>query len=131
LLLALGVLVNPGDEWLLPDPGYPCNRHFVRMLEGRRFHSRRQPPNYQPTATQVRPHGPADQGLMLVASPANPTGTLLDRRSLASLADVVAAQRHLLVDEIYHGLTYGVDAMSALAISDDISSSTASPSTSA
>jgi aspartate/methionine/tyrosine aminotransferase len=35
LLLALGVLVNPGDEWLLPDPGYPCNRHFVRMLEGR------------------------------------------------------------------------------------------------
>jgi aspartate/methionine/tyrosine aminotransferase len=35
LLLALGVLVNPGDEWLMPDPGYPCNRHFVRLLEGR------------------------------------------------------------------------------------------------
>ena len=40
LLLALGVLVNPGDEWLLPDPGYPCNRHFLRLLEGKRSRCR-------------------------------------------------------------------------------------------
>jgi aspartate/methionine/tyrosine aminotransferase len=57
----------------------------------------------------------------MLASPANPTGTMLDNRSLASLAAVVAAcNGTLLVDEIYHGLTYGVDAASALAISDDI-----------
>jgi aspartate/methionine/tyrosine aminotransferase len=122
LLLALGVLVNPGDEWLLPDPGYPCNRHFVRMLEGRPVSLQvGAESNYQPTVHQVETSwSRRTRGLML-ASPANPTGTMLDNRSLASLAAVVAAcNGTLLVDEIYHGLTYGVDAASALAISDDI-----------
>jgi aspartate/methionine/tyrosine aminotransferase len=122
LLLALGVLVNPGDEWLLPDPGYPCNRHFVRMLEGRPVALPVGPDsNYQPTATQVdQAWCDRTRGLML-ASPANPTGTLLDRDALASLAEVAAKRSGtLLVDEIYHGLTYGVDATSALAISEDI-----------
>jgi aspartate/methionine/tyrosine aminotransferase len=122
LLLALGVLVNPGDEWLLPDPGYPCNRHFVRLLEGRPVALPVGPDsNYQPTAPQVdQAWCDRTRGLML-ASPANPTGALLDRDALASLA-AVAAKRSgtLLVDEIYHGLTYGVDATSALAISEDI-----------
>jgi aspartate/methionine/tyrosine aminotransferase len=122
LLLALGVLVNPGDEWLLPDPGYPCNRHFVRMLEG-------QPlplpvdaeSNYQPTFQQVEASWTRRTRGLMLASPANPTGTMLDSGSLASLAAVVKARNGtLLVDEIYHGLTYGVDAASALAISDDI-----------
>jgi aspartate/methionine/tyrosine aminotransferase len=122
LLLALGVLVNPGDEWLLPDPGYPCNRHFVRMLEGRPVALPVGPDsNYQPTAPQVdQAWCDRTRGLML-ASPANPTGTLLDRDALASLATVAAKRSGtLLVDEIYHGLTYGVDATSALAISEDI-----------
>jgi len=122
LLLALGVLVNPGDEWLLPDPGYPCNRHFVRMLEGCPVALPVGPESgYQPNAGQVdQAWGDRTTGLML-ASPANPTGTLLTREALSSLAGVVARRNGtLLVDEIYHGLTYGVDAASALAISDDI-----------
>ena len=122
LLLALGVLVNPSDEWLLPDPGYPCNRHFVRLLEGTPVSlAVEAAANYQPTAEQVATAwGTRTRGL-LVASPANPTGTLLDSKTLASLANTVAAHGGtLLVDEIYHGLTYGVDAESALAISDDI-----------
>jgi aspartate/methionine/tyrosine aminotransferase len=121
LLLALGALVDPGDEWLLPDPGYPCNRHFVRLLEGLPVSlAVDATTNYQPTATQVEASWTDRTRGLLVASPANPTGTLLDRQTMASLADTVA--RHggtLLVDEIYHGLTYGVDAMSALAISDE------------
>ncbi|MDP2824213.1 MAG: pyridoxal phosphate-dependent aminotransferase [Sulfuritalea sp.] len=122
LLLALGVLVNPGDEWLLPDPGYPCNRHFVRLLEGRPVSlAVEAASNYQPTAEQLAASWTDQTRGLLVASPANPTGTLLDAETLASLANTVAARGGtLLVDEIYHGLTYGVDAESALAISDDI-----------
>jgi aspartate/methionine/tyrosine aminotransferase len=122
LLLALGVLVNPGDEWLLPDPGYPCNRHFVRLLEGRPVSLAVDPvSNYQPTATQVATSWTDHTRGLLVASPANPTGTLLDPKTMAALAGIVANRGGtLLVDEIYHGLTYGVDAMSALAISDEV-----------
>lgn len=122
LLLALGVLVNPGDEWLLPDPGYPCNRHFVRLLEGSPISlAVGAAANYQPTAEQVAASWTARTRGLLVASPANPTGTLLDARSLAALANTVTDHGGtLLVDEIYHGLSYGVDAESALAISDDV-----------
>jgi len=122
LLLALGVLVSPGDEWLLPDPGYPCNRNFVRLLEGKPVALPvTAAANYQPTALQVAASWTAGTRGLLVASPANPTGTLLDLVTLTSLADTVNARGGtLLVDEIYHGLTYGIDAESALAISDDI-----------
>lgn len=122
LLLALGVLVSPGDEWLLPDPGYPCNRHFVRLLEGLPVSlAVNADTDYQPTATQVEASWTGRTKGLLVASPSNPTGTMLDRQAIASLADTVARRAGtLLVDEIYHGLTYGVDAVSALAISDEV-----------
>jgi aspartate/methionine/tyrosine aminotransferase len=122
LLLALGVLVNPGDEWLLPDPGYPCNRNFVRLLEGRPVAlAVDAASNYQPTATQLAANWTDRTKGLVVASPANPTGALLDSETMASLAGVVAQRGGtLLVDEIYHGLTYGVDAISALAISDEV-----------
>jgi aspartate/methionine/tyrosine aminotransferase len=121
LLLALGVLVNPGDEWLLPDPGYPCNRHFVRLFEGLPVSlAVNATTNYQPTAILVEKSWSDRTRGLLVASPANPTGTLLDLQTMASLTDTVARRDGtLLVDEIYHGLTYGVDAMSALTISDE------------
>lgn len=122
LLLALGMLVNPGDEWLLPDPGYPCNRHFVRLLEGRP-----QPlavnaeGNFQPTVGAVaRSWRPTTKGLM-IASPANPTGTLIDPHELAAIARLVNRNGgSLIVDEIYHGLTYDGDAKTALTLEEDV-----------
>ncbi len=122
LLLALGVLVNPGDEWLLPDPGYPCNRHFVRLLEGKPVSLAVEAmTNYQPTAEQLAESWTARTRGLLVASPANPTGTLIAPGAMATLAAAVATRGGtLLVDEIYHGLTYGVDATSALALSEDV-----------
>ncbi|MBI3524039.1 MAG: pyridoxal phosphate-dependent aminotransferase [Betaproteobacteria bacterium] len=123
LLLALGALIDPGDELLLPDPGYPCNRHFTRLFEGRPTPLNVGPENhYQPTAAQVAAAWtPRTRGL-LAASPANPTGALLDRSRLAALWQTVAERGGaLLVDEIYHGLTYGGrSAETALAISDEI-----------
>lgn len=122
LTLALACLAEPGCEWLLPDPGYPCNRHFVRVFEGRPVSLPVGPEtNFQPTPALVEAAwGPQTAGLM-VASPANPTGTMLDADQLAALAETVRArQGHFIVDEIYHGLHYHGVAATALAAGNDI-----------
>ncbi|MDT3736609.1 MAG: pyridoxal phosphate-dependent aminotransferase [Denitratisoma sp.] len=122
LLLALAALLDPGDELLLPDPGYPCNRHFVRMLEGvPRALFVGPETGYQPTAVLVAQNWTARTRGLLVASPANPTGTLIAPSKMAGLAACVAERGGaLLVDEIYHGLTYDCDAQTALSLSDEI-----------
>lgn len=122
LMLALGALISPGDEWLLTDPGYPCNRHFVRLLEGiPRPLDVDASTGYQPTAEKVGAGWTARTRGVLVASPNNPTGTLIPPARLAQLWQATRARGGvLIVDEIYHGLTYGVDAETALAISDEI-----------
>lgn len=118
LLLASALLVDPGKHWLLADPGYPCNRHFLRLVEGGAQLVPVGPENgYQLTADLVDRYWDESCVGALVASPANPTGTILDKRQLAALSQSVAAKGgHLLVDEIYHGLTYGVDAPSVLEV---------------
>ncbi|MRR50368.1 MAG: pyridoxal phosphate-dependent aminotransferase [Rhodocyclaceae bacterium] len=122
LMLALGVLIARDDEWLIPDPGYPCNRHFVRLLEGRPVSlAVDAATNWQPTGAQVDAAWGSRTRALLVASPANPTGTLIGRERMAELWSVVSRRSGTLVaDEIYHGLTYGCDAQTALAVSDRI-----------
>lgn len=121
LLLAASLLVDPGKHWLLADPGYPCNRHFLRLVEARgclvpvTAASR-----YQLTPELVSRYWSEDSVGALLASPANPTGTLLHPAELAALSQAVRAKGgHLVVDEIYHGLTYGVEATTALAVDDE------------
>jgi aspartate/methionine/tyrosine aminotransferase len=122
LLLALGALTSPGDEWLLADPGYPCNRHFVRFCEGvPRALAVDASTGFQPTPEKVGAGWTAHTKGLLVASPANPTGTLIDPSELARLRQAVASRGGtLIVDEIYHGLTYGLDAPTALALDEDV-----------
>lgn len=122
LLLALGALINPGDEVLMTDPGYPCNRHFVRTFEGRaRAIQVDASTAYQPTADMIRNHWTDHCRAALLATPANPTGTIIAPAELAAIHDAVTGCGGvLLVDEIYHGLTYGFDADTALALGDDI-----------
>jgi len=121
LLLASSLLVDPGRHWLLADPGYPCNRHFLRLVEGAAQLVPVGPEGrYQLTAELVERHWERDSVGALVASPANPTGTVLRRDELLALSRAVKARDgHLVVDEIYHGLTYGMDATSALEVDDD------------
>lgn len=121
LLLASALLVDPGKHWLLADPGYPCNRHFLRLVEGAAQLVPVGPDSrYQLTPALLDAHWNADSVGALVASPANPTGTLLDRAELAALAQALRARGgHLVVDEIYHGLSYGVDAPSVLEVDDE------------
>ncbi len=121
LLLAASLLVDPGKHWLLADPGYPCNRHFLRLVEGAAQLVPVGPEErYQLTARAVADCWNADSVGALLASPANPTGTLLSAAELASLSQALKARGgHMVVDEIYHGLTYGVDASSVLEVDDD------------
>jgi len=121
LLLASSLLVDPGKHWLLADPGYPCNRHFLRLVEGAAQLVPVGPEvRYQLTPDLVARHWDHDSVGALVASPANPTGTLLSRNELAGLSQALKARGgHLVVDEIYHGLTYGVEAASVLEVDDE------------
>jgi len=120
LLLASSLLVDPGRHWLLADPGYPCNRHFLRLVEGGAQLVPVGPDTaYQLTPSLVEQHWSADSVGALVASPANPTGTVLSADELAALSKTLHARGgHVVVDEIYHGLTYGLDAPSVLQVDD-------------
>ena len=119
LQLIFGVLINPGDEVLMADPGYPCNRHFVRLFEGEaRLIPVDATTGYQLTAELVQRHWTPRTRAVLIASPSNPTGTLASVDEMARIARLVdGLDGCLVVDEIYLGLTYGTDAISALACS--------------
>jgi len=121
LLLASALLVDPSKHWLLADPGYPCNRHFLRLVEGDAQLVPVGPEsNYQLTPELVERHWNQDSVGALLASPANPTGSVLGREQLAGLSSALRARGgQLLVDEIYHGLTYGLDAPSVLEVDDE------------
>lgn len=116
LLTASALYVDPGDEILVPDPGYPGYRHFVRAFEGVAKPLAVAPAsNYQPTLEMVRAAwGPRTKGLLL-GSPSNPTGTLISADELKKISFFVAEKGGvLLVDEIYQGLVYGTEPCSAV-----------------
>jgi aspartate/methionine/tyrosine aminotransferase len=122
LNLAFACLADPGSEWLMTNPGYPCNRHIIRSYEGLPVGIPVGPEsNFQPTPELLAQHWTTNTAGLLVASPANPTGTLLDLDQIRNLANFVRQRDgHFLVDEIYHGLTYEMDAPTACAAGDDI-----------
>jgi len=118
LALALGALVDADREILLPDPSYPCNRNFAAAFGARvRLLPCGPDAGFQPTAAQVAAAWGERGAALLLASPANPTGTSVSRRQLADIAEVARARDGaLLVDEIYHGLVYGHPAWTALSV---------------
>jgi aspartate/methionine/tyrosine aminotransferase len=122
LLMAMGAVLSPGDEVLMTDPGYPCNRHFVRAMEGRAMGIPVDASTaYQLTDELVRKHWTAKTAAVLIASPSNPTGTLINHAELRRIHSTVRERGGvLMVDEIYHGLTYGQKDRTALDIADDL-----------
>ena len=108
LLLIMALALDRDDEILLADPGYPCNRHFVRVLEGRPVAVPVGPEtHYQLTAELVDAHWTARTRAVLIASPSNPTGTTVAPDEMRRIAGVVARRGgRLIVDEIYLGLSY-------------------------
>lgn len=122
LQLVLAVLVDSGDQVMLADPGYPCNRNFVHLLNGEPLAVPVDAASgYQPLPQRVSEYWTERTRALLVASPSNPTGTLLDEHTLREYHAVTGKNGgSLIVDEIYHGLTYDGPAQSALAVADDI-----------
>ena len=127
LSLACAALVNPGDKVLMTDPSYPCNRHFVAACDGVPSLVAVGPETrFQMTADLLRRHwDPAVKGVM-IASPANPTGTSIPFAELAGIVDEVRRRNGFtIVDEIYLGLSYGLpgaaaNPRSALELGDDL-----------
>jgi aspartate/methionine/tyrosine aminotransferase len=122
LLLALGILINPGEKVLMSDPGYPCNRHFVRLIESLPIGiGTDAATGYQLTPELIAKHWDTKTAAVMIASPANPTGTLLRQENLRAIVEKVQALGgRLIADEIYHGLVYQGEAATALSVSDEV-----------
>jgi aspartate/methionine/tyrosine aminotransferase len=121
-VLAFLALFDVGDAVALPSPGYPCYRHILGALGQRAVVIETGSENgWMPTAADVA-HAVDRDGVkgLLVASPANPTGTMLSPERLAELAAACKARGvHFISDEIYHGLVYARVADTALRHTDE------------
>ncbi|MBK6926627.1 MAG: pyridoxal phosphate-dependent aminotransferase [Comamonadaceae bacterium] len=123
LQLACLALIDAGDEILMPDPSYPCNRHFVSAAEGTAvLIPTTAAERFQLSADKVAAAwGPKTRGVLL-ASPSNPTGTSIDPAELRRIHEVVRSRGGItLIDEIYLGLSHDdTFGHTALAIDDQV-----------
>lgn len=121
LQLAISCLLDVGDNILLADPGYPCNKNIAQVLgvepvsipvslEN----------NYQLNADLIARYWNSKTRAAIVATPSNPTGTVLPEEQLEELCEIIEQKEGvLIVDEIYQGLVYDTDDYTALSISDE------------
>ena len=121
LLMVFSTLANPGQTFMMADPGYPCNPRFLRLIEARgQLVPVDASDNYQLTPELIEQNWNENTAGILLASPANPTGSVVHKEQLELISQTVRAQGgHLVVDELYHGLTYGFDATSVLQVDQD------------
>lgn len=117
-ILAFTALFDAGDRVGIGAPGYPSYRQILKALDLVPVDiETKQSNRFQPISADILEN---DLSGFLAASPANPTGTMLDRQSLSSLVETAAECGVSFVsDEIYHGLEYDTKAVSALEITDD------------
>jgi aspartate/methionine/tyrosine aminotransferase len=121
-LLAFGVSLNPDDELLMTDPCYPCNSNFATLFDANtKTIAVNADTNYQLTADHIQQQWTEFTKGVLIASPSNPTGTLITAEALKQNIDAVHNLGGCFYsDEIYHGLVYDQQATSALEYSDDV-----------
>ncbi|KJS29440.1 MAG: aspartate aminotransferase [Desulfatitalea sp. BRH_c12] len=116
IFMACAVLLEAGDEAILPDPYYACYPNFINFVQGRCVTV----PVYEDDGFQYRPEAIAEKltartKVIFVNSPANPTGTLLSSERMQTIANMGP---YVLSDEIYHGLVYEGRAHSILEFTD-------------
>ncbi|MBP8149131.1 MAG: pyridoxal phosphate-dependent aminotransferase [Limnohabitans sp.] len=123
LQLACLALIDAGDEILMPDPSYPCNRHFVSAAEGTAvLIPTTADERFQLSAAKVAAAWQPQTRGVLLASPSNPTGTSIDPAELGRIVQVVRQHGGItLIDEIYLGLSHDSRfGQTALALGDDV-----------
>ena len=123
LHLACLALIERGDEILMPDPSYPCNRHFVSAAEGRAvLVPTTAAERYQLSSDKVQAAWTDNTRGVLLASPSNPTGTSMAPAELRRIHEVVQSRGGVtMIDEIYLGLSYEEEfGHTALAIDENI-----------
>ncbi|MFK5947153.1 MAG: aminotransferase class I/II-fold pyridoxal phosphate-dependent enzyme [Methylococcales bacterium] len=121
-LLALAISLNAEEEVLMADPCYPCNHNFVRLVGAKtKFIQVNEQTDFQLSAELIKQHWTDKTKGVLIASPSNPTGTLIsDDEFQRSIKQVKLLGGKFYSDEIYHGLVYANKARSALEFSDDV-----------
>ena len=109
LLLVTAMLLNVDEGFLMTDPGYPCNRHFLHAFEAEpQLVPVTADDHFQLTPALIERHWKDNTRGALIASPANPTGAVIARKDLEQIASAIKQRNgYLVVDEIYHGLVYG------------------------
>lgn len=119
-LLAFGISLNPGERIMISDPCYPCNDNFVRLFDGEtQFVAVDAANRFQLTAADIAQHWQPNTSGVLLASPANPTGTLITPLALQQAIEQTEQLGGCFYsDEIYHGLVYDEPATTALSISE-------------
>ncbi len=122
LLLVLAALLESGDKILLTDPGYPCNRNFAALFEAETvavplsMHT-----GYRLTVEHLQQYWDDAVRVVLLASPANPTGAVMSAQDTAAIHAFCRQHGAVLVmDEIYQGLVYGQPAATALSLDPEI-----------
>ncbi|MDX8391664.1 MAG: aminotransferase class I/II-fold pyridoxal phosphate-dependent enzyme [Mariprofundaceae bacterium] len=118
--LIYALLIDAGESVLLPDPGYPCQRNFVRLAGGEPLNIPVGPETrYHLSSEMVADNWRQNTRAAVVINPGNPTGTLIDETDFAAIAAICAQKDGWLIsDEIYHGLTYGEKPPCALQVSE-------------
>ena len=121
LQLAMLCLLDAGENVLLTDPGYPCNRNIAQVLAAQTIAIPVSAENaYQLDAASLAKYWNDKTRVAMVATPSNPTGTILPENQLKEICQIVEQKKgSLIVDEIYQGLVYDVEDYTALAISNE------------
>ena len=122
LQLILAMLVDPGSQVLMADPGYPCTRTLVFLVEGEPGMVPVEAQHHYQLSTELLQHYWSDRtSCVMVASPSNPTGTVISRDRLEALLQTVRDRGgQLIVDEIYQSLWYEEVPETALTLGEDV-----------
>jgi aspartate/methionine/tyrosine aminotransferase len=117
LFLIFAALLEGGEEVLMTDPHYACYPNFISFLGGNPVYSRVYAENgFMPDSLEMKNMSGKRTAAVLINSPANPTGAVLDKVTLEKISDLGVP---VVSDEIYHGLAYGVKEHTALEFTSD------------
>lgn len=121
LQLVLTLMVSEGDVVAIPDPAYPSTHNLVKLLGANVLHIPvNEDSSWQLTIELLEQHWNDAVKAVLLASPSNPTGTLLENTQLQNIAEFCESKGvFLLMDEIYHGLVYGDAPKTAVGINQN------------